>query len=162
MLQPPGPSVRFKSNFPESLKLYGPNDPAEVLLYRKTRRGWNETLSQGYATAGPSAGPAALMSGINLRRCRFLFCIFLFYDKVNYDFDNGWSDSRAASAWEADSQKVAGVIGESQLYFTIHRDPGRGSATMKTLRKERAVENKWEQFVSTKVFTTVIYYLVLS
>ncbi|XP_023272862.1 coiled-coil domain-containing protein 60 [Seriola lalandi dorsalis] len=31
-----------------------------------------------------------------------------------------------------------------------HKDPGRGSATMKTLKKERAIENKWEQFVSTK------------
>ncbi|XP_071339824.1 coiled-coil domain-containing protein 60-like isoform X3 [Trachinotus anak] len=30
------------------------------------------------------------------------------------------------------------------------KDPGRGSTTMKTLKKERAIENKWEQFVSTK------------
>ncbi|XP_034728649.1 LOW QUALITY PROTEIN: coiled-coil domain-containing protein 60-like [Etheostoma cragini] len=30
------------------------------------------------------------------------------------------------------------------------KDPGRGRTTMKTLKKERAIENKWEQFVSTK------------
>nr|XP_046241510.1 coiled-coil domain-containing protein 60-like isoform X2 [Scatophagus argus] len=30
------------------------------------------------------------------------------------------------------------------------RDPGRGRTTIKTLKKERAIENKWEQFVSTK------------
>ncbi|XP_035852238.1 coiled-coil domain-containing protein 60 isoform X2 [Sander lucioperca] len=30
------------------------------------------------------------------------------------------------------------------------KDPGRGRTTIKTLKKERAIENKWEQFVSTK------------
>lgn len=69
MLHPWGPSFSFKSNFPESLKLYGANDPAEVLLYSKTRRGWNETLSQGYNTAGPSNRRAAVMLGINLKHC---------------------------------------------------------------------------------------------
>ncbi|KAG7236479.1 hypothetical protein INR49_000853 [Caranx melampygus] len=29
------------------------------------------------------------------------------------------------------------------------KDPGRGSATMKTLRKERAIENKWEHLVES-------------
>ncbi|XP_073322563.1 coiled-coil domain-containing protein 60-like isoform X2 [Pagrus major] len=31
------------------------------------------------------------------------------------------------------------------------KDPGRGRTTIKTLKKERAVENKWEQFLSTKL-----------
>ncbi|KAM7391171.1 hypothetical protein PAMP_021880 [Pampus punctatissimus] len=30
------------------------------------------------------------------------------------------------------------------------KDPGRGRTTIKMLKKERAIENKWEQFVSTK------------
>ncbi|TDH13088.1 hypothetical protein EPR50_G00054280 [Perca flavescens] len=30
------------------------------------------------------------------------------------------------------------------------KDPGRGRTTIKTLKKERAIENKWEQFISTK------------
>uniref|UniRef100_A0A8C4NSU0 Coiled-coil domain-containing protein 60 n=1 Tax=Dicentrarchus labrax TaxID=13489 RepID=A0A8C4NSU0_DICLA len=30
------------------------------------------------------------------------------------------------------------------------KDPGRGRTTIKTLKKERAIENKWEQFVSAK------------
>nr|XP_020479605.1 coiled-coil domain-containing protein 60 isoform X2 [Monopterus albus] len=30
------------------------------------------------------------------------------------------------------------------------KDPGRGRTTIRTLKKERAIENKWEQFVSTK------------
>ncbi|XP_035513990.1 coiled-coil domain-containing protein 60-like isoform X3 [Morone saxatilis] len=30
------------------------------------------------------------------------------------------------------------------------KDPGRGRTMIKTLKKERAIENKWEQFVSTK------------
>ncbi|KAK5870770.1 hypothetical protein PBY51_003690 [Eleginops maclovinus] len=30
------------------------------------------------------------------------------------------------------------------------RDPGRGSTTRKMLKKERVIENKWEQFVSSK------------
>ncbi|XP_045898567.1 coiled-coil domain-containing protein 60-like, partial [Micropterus dolomieu] len=30
------------------------------------------------------------------------------------------------------------------------KDPGRGRTTVKTLKRERAIEKKWEQFVSTK------------
>lgn len=113
---------------------------------------------------GLSAGRAALMLGINLKHCT------VFYDKMNYDFDNGRSDSRAASAWKAGSRLAAsrrrspeGVISVSQrrLLFSIRRDPGRGRTAIKTLKKERAIENKWEQFVSAKVFFTLIYSVYL-
>lgn len=74
---------------------------------------------------------------------------------------------RLASAG-GELQKVAGLMNGSQqqLLFSILRDPGRGTTTMKTLKKERAAENKWEQFVSSKVFLTLItlciyYYLHL-
>lgn len=55
-------------------------------------------------------------------------------------------------------QKVTGLMNVSQhkLLFSVLRDPGRGMTTIKTLKKERAIENKWEQFVSSKVFLSLI------
>ena len=158
MLQPPGPSLSFKSNFPESLKLYGPNDPAEVLLYRKTRRGWNETLSQGYDTAGPSTRRAALMLGINLKHCT-VFTIRWIMILIMAGATLELSLPRRAVSTCGESQKVTRVMNVSQqrLLFSIGRDPGRGRTTIKTLKKERAIENKWEQFLSTKVSLTLIY-----
>lgn len=158
MFQPPGPSLSFKSNFPESLKLYGPNDTAEVLLYRKTRRGWNETLSQGYDTAGLSTRRAALMSDINLKHCtvfRIRWIMILIMAKVTFKL----SLPQRPVSTSGESQKVTGVLHLSQQrqFFSIRRDPGRGRTTIKTLKKERAIENKWEQFVSTKVPPTLIY-----
>lgn len=158
MLQPPGPSLSFKSNFPESLKLYGPNDPAEVLLYRKTRRGRNETLLQGYDTAGPSTRRLALMLGINLKHCTVFmirWIMFLIMALATLEL----SLPRRLVSPSGELQKVAGLMNGSQqrLLFSILRDPGRGMTTIKTLKKKRATENKWEQFVSSKVFLTLIY-----
>lgn len=42
--QPPGPSLRFKSNLPERLALYGPNDLAEVSLHRKDKEGMKRNI----------------------------------------------------------------------------------------------------------------------
>lgn len=159
MLQPPGPSFSFKSNFPESLKLYGPNDPVEVLLYRKTRRGWNETLSQGYDTAGPSTRRAALMSGINLKHCA-VFTIRWIMILIMAGATLELSLPGRAILTCGVSQKVTGVmnVSQQQLLFSIRRDPGQGRTTIKTQKKERAIENKREQLVSTKVFLSLIYF----
>ena len=151
MLQPPGPSLSFKSNFPESLKLYGPNDTAEVLLYRKTRRGWNETLSQGCDTAGLPTRQTALILGINLKHCtvfRIRWIMILIMARATLELS---LPGRLLST-SGESQKVSGVMNVShRQLFSIHRDPGRGRTTIKMLKKERAIENKWEQFVSSKV-----------
>lgn len=138
MLQPPGPLLSFKSNFPESLKLYGPNDPAEVLLYRKTRRGWNETLSQGYDTAGPSTRRAALMLRINLKHCtdftiRWIMILIMAGATLELSLP------RRADSTGGESQKVTWVINISprRLLFPTRR----GRTSIETLRKESC----WEQ-----------------
>lgn len=161
MLQPPGPSLSFKSNFPESLKLYGPNDPAEVLLYRKTRRGWNETLSQGYNTAGPSNRQAALMLGINLKHCT-VFTIRWSMILIMAGATLELSVPRRAVSTCGESQKVTRVMNVSQqwLLFSICRNPGRVRTTIKTMKKEKAIEKKWEQF-STKVSLILISIIIL-
>lgn len=60
-------------------------------------------------------------------------------------------------------QKVGKVMNLSQqwLLFCICRDPGQGRTTIKTLKKERAIESKWEQFVSAKVSLILIYSFLL-
>lgn len=98
------------------------------------------------------------MLGINLKHCT-VFTIrrimILIMARVTLEL----SLPRRAVSTSGESQKVTGVMNVSRqrLLFSICRDPGRGRTTIKMLKKERAIENKWEQFVSTKVSLTPIY-----
>ncbi|GLD54376.1 coiled-coil domain-containing protein 60 [Lates japonicus] len=50
---------------------------------------------------------------------------------------------------EALTLDCSGRVGPLTACWDL-KDPGRGRTAIKTLKKERAIENKWEQFVSAK------------
>lgn len=138
----------------------GQNDPAEVLLYRKTMSGWNETLSQGYDTAGPSTKGEAPMLGINLGR----LTVFTIRWVMIVIMAGVSLFASKASVTSGESEKVTGMMNVSQRrqLFSLATNAGRGRTTPRHwIKRETSTPNEGSLFQQQR-YTALLLSLSLS